>query len=75
VEKYKNLSGNSGILAFELSPDSITIQFEDGKTYLYNNDHPGADAVKKMKLLAQKGKGLATFINQEVKGNFARKLR
>lgn len=72
---YKNLHGNSNIVAYELGVDSITVQFMTGthKNYLYDSFKPGADVVSKMKELAIQGYGLNSYISRIVKSNFAKK--
>jgi hypothetical protein len=74
MQTYKNLSGTSGVIAYELGPDYIDVEFKDG-VYRYNYAIPGRQLVETMKTLAASGEGLATFINQNVRGNYAAKLR
>jgi hypothetical protein len=71
--RYRNLSGNSGVCAFELRSHAIIIRFEDG-TYLYDYAHPGKRHVDEMKRHAREGRGLATYINKFVRDNYAAKL-
>lgn len=71
---YKNLNENSGIKAYQLLPDGIKLEFADGSIYLYNISANGERAIKIMKALAKKGIGLTTYINQEIRGNFAEKI-
>jgi hypothetical protein len=75
MEKYKNLSGNSGVVAYEIGSDSIIVEFEDGGTYLYTKHSAGAANIKQMKLLAKAGRGLSTFIVNNVRDKYAAKLR
>lgn len=75
MKMYKNSVGDSGIIAYENGPDFIRIQFMNGGVYLYTNDSTGAHNVKQMKVLAESGHGLCTFINQNVRGAYARKER
>jgi len=75
MKPYKNLNGNSGIKAYELLPDGIKIQFADDSIYLYNYEFNGERAIKIMKGLAKKGIGLTTYINQEIRENFAQKIQ
>jgi hypothetical protein len=75
MEKYKNLSGNSGVAAYEIARGSITIEFEDGGIYLYTEQSAGAANIKQMKLLAKAGQGLSTFIVHNVRERYAAKLR
>jgi len=74
MERYKNLSGNSGVVAYEAGPDYIKIKFRDGGVYLYNYSITGRDNVERMKELAEEGRGLATFINKYVREDYAAKL-
>ena len=73
MTKYKNLSGESGIISYETGSDFIRIQFEDKGIYLYTEDSSGAEHIAKMKELAEKGRGLNTYINQHVRGNYEKK--
>jgi hypothetical protein len=66
--------GNSGVLAYNLGPDFIVIQFKSGERYVYNHAKPGPTHVKAMKWCATHNAGLATYINQHVRGNYAVKL-
>jgi len=71
MEKYKNLSGNSGVESFEIGEDFIRIKFQKVEApYIYNHQNPGRKKVEKMKVLAQTGKGLSTYISQEVKDSY-----
>jgi hypothetical protein len=76
MERYKNLSGNSGALAYKIEPDSIIVQFQKGGTYSYSGQRPGSHYVEKMKKLAVLGRGLNTFINTtpEIKNRYHSKL-
>ena len=75
MEQYQNLAGNSGVATYESGLDFIRVQFTNGETYLYTYDSAGADAVERMKTLAEQGRGLSTFISRTVKGAFAAKSR
>ena len=74
MEKYKNLSGNSGVTAYENGPSSIIVQFKDNSKYLYNYTKPGSQHTENMKNLAVAGRGLNTYINTHVKYDYASKL-
>jgi hypothetical protein len=71
---YGNQTGASGVEAFEIGDRSITVRFAEGGTYLYDQSKPGRMHVAQMISLARAGAGLATYINQQVRGNYARKL-
>jgi hypothetical protein len=71
---YENQSGTSGVQSYEIGDRSITVRFAEGGTYLYDQRKPGKQHVAQMIALARAGAGLATYINQQVRGNYARKL-
>ena len=73
MKEYKNLSGESGILAYEIGNDFIRIKFQDEEVYLYNVASTGEDHISKMQELAKKGRGLNTYINQHVRDRFSKK--
>ena len=70
MERYANLAGDSGVVAYEPGPDFIRVQFIGGETYLYTYESAGAEAVERMKTLAEQGRGLSTFISRTVKGAY-----
>lgn len=74
MKTYKNLSGDSGVVAYEIGRTFIKIKFE-GETGIYTFDYkrPGKYDVEIMKTLASKGEGLSTYISQEVRTNFSSK--
>ena len=75
MSPYKNLNGNSNVESYEIEADSITVKFMSGKWryYLYTSQKPGAEIVEQMKVLAQQGQGLNSYITRVVKNNFDRK--
>jgi hypothetical protein len=73
MQRYKNLGGNSGVVAFEVTDISINVQFDDGMNYLYNYQSTGATDIEAMKKLAISGVGLNSFINKHVKARFVSK--
>lgn len=75
MTEYKNLSGDSGVAAYELAEHSIQVEFQGGDVYLYTRDSVGEENLVRMKKLADAGKGLSTFISQHVRGKFAEKIR
>jgi len=72
---YRNLNGNSSVIAYEANEDSIQVVFRSGRyrDYLYNSDRPGAMIVDKMKQFAAQGGGLNAYIASTVKDRYARK--
>ena len=75
MEKYQNLAGDSGIAAYQIESDSVTVQFNDGATYLYNYKSAGRHHIEAMKALATAGRGLSGYISKYVKERYAAKLR
>jgi len=71
MQRYQRLSGDSGVLAFALRPDAIDVKFVDGKVYTYTYASTGRERVEQMKLLARAGQGLATYISQHVRADYA----
>lgn len=75
MQKYKSINLNTGVIAYEFGSDSISVKFRDGSVYLYTNKSAGPAAIAEMKILAEKGVGLTTYINQHVREHYEKKLR
>ncbi len=75
MERYRNLGGDSGVVAYEGGADFIRVQFADGTVYLYTYGSTGSSNVEHMKQLAIRGQGLNAFINTVVRKAYARKER
>lgn len=75
MQRYKNLHGDSGVIAYEIGARDIKVKFRDGAIYLYNYDSAGAENVEKMKALAKQGAGLSTFISTHVRERYAARLK
>lgn len=73
--RYKNLSGDSTVVRYEIEKDAMTIQFKDASMYRYTNQSADPANIRKMKTLAQAGKGLGTFVKATVKDRYIRKVR
>lgn len=71
---YENLSGDSGVEAYEIGARSITIRFRGGATYLYTDAATGRENVEAMKTLALAGRGLSAFVSARVGKRYAKKL-
>ncbi|MBH3130529.1 MULTISPECIES: hypothetical protein [Serratia] len=72
---YENKSGGSGVVFYETTEESITVEFRDGWKYVYDSFKPGAEVVARMKELARSGHGLNSYISRVVRANFSRKYR
>ena len=75
MERYQNLGGASGIVAYEVGDDFIKVQFRDGAVYLYTDQSAGHAAIEHMKELARAGHGLNSYISRVVRKQYAAKLR
>jgi hypothetical protein len=73
MKRYRDLSGQSGVVAYDISNDAITVKFRDGDVYRYDYSSTGQREVEEMKRLALAGQGLATYISRFVKDRYARK--
>ncbi|HBF52208.1 MAG TPA: hypothetical protein DDX04_19790 [Massilia sp.] len=74
MHRYKNISGDSGVVAYDIGWRSITVEFNSGDRYLYTDDSAGADNITEMQRLATLGSGLSTYISQIVRERYAQKL-
>ena len=73
MQRYHNLSRKSGVVAYAVEKGAITIQFADGHVYLYTHRSAGAANIRKMQALAERGRGLSTFVSRNVKDGYERK--
>ena len=74
MHRYRNTSGESGVVAYDIDKDSITIQFSGGDRYLYTERSAGAENIARMQELAREGRGLSTFVSQHIRSRYAKKL-
>jgi hypothetical protein len=75
MQPYGDHSRQHGVIAFEIGPESIDVEFTSGWVYRFTHDRPGALRVTRMKELALSGRGLSTFISKYVKNRYAEKWR
>ncbi len=73
MEQYRNIAGSSGVTAYEIGDDYITIEFSDGSVYRYTYASAGKENVEHMKGLARAGQGLYTFLNTSMMKLYERK--
>lgn len=74
MKPYKNLSGDSGVVAYDIGEEHIDVQFRHGEAYRYDYPSAGAEHIENMKLLARAGRGLSTYISRYVKDRYGSKL-
>ena len=69
--KYKNISRNSGVKEYSIGPTFIKVRFrESSKIYVYTEKSAGILRIQKMKNLAKEGRGLSTYISQNVRHKY-----
>lgn len=73
MEPYRGQARRGGVVAYEIAPDAIDIEFTSGWIYRFSYEKPGQLRVERMKELAQSGRGLSTFINKHVKNRFEKR--
>jgi hypothetical protein len=66
MERYLNLSGNSGVSGYEIGDVYIRVKFHTDEVYRYSYARAGRQHVENMKVLAVGGRGLSTYINKHV---------
>ena len=64
MKAYKNLTGNSGIIGYQIFEYSIDIQFASCSIYTYTKQNLGEVNFEVMKALAEAGAGLCGFISK-----------
>ena len=74
MRKYRNTSGASGVLAYEITQTQITVKFTSGSVYLYDYVSTGSNNIESMKNLAVRGSGLNRFIKTRVNKKYARRI-
>lgn len=75
MQRYRNLTGESGVSAYSLAKNAITVEFNNGHVYKYSYASAGRQNIEAMKMLAVSGKGLSTFISQHVHDAYVSRLR
>lgn len=73
--RYKNLSGDSGVAAYDIDGDVLTVEFTTGAIYEYDAASAGPWEFREMCNLAPRGRGLNAFINSYAKHGYRRKVR
>lgn len=71
MKKYRNISGESGVDSFEIGETYIKVKFKSKpRIYTYSHNRAGKMHVDKLKLLAQRGRGLNAYINSHVRERY-----
>ena len=72
MQRYLNLSGDSGVTYYEIGVDNIRVWFRGGLSYRYSHAGAGQQHVERMKILAVAGRGLATYVNRHARDRYDR---
>jgi hypothetical protein len=73
MQRYGGADRDSGIDAYEVGANYMRVRFINGGTYLYTYRSAGKRHIENMKALAYSGRGLNTYINDNVRQLFERK--
>ena len=68
MHPYKNLAGNSGIIAYQSGNYYINILFRGFVLYRYTKTGSGYETIRTMQRLAREGWGLCRFISSRKPG-------
>jgi len=70
MQPYSNLSGDSGVLAYQIGAVYIIVQFKHGQYtfYKYTYASAGSGVIETLKALAQQGRGLNSYISTNKPG-------
>lgn len=72
MKPYKQPGNSSTIAKYSIYRDAIDLQLADGSIQTYTVESAGKNNVERMKLLAEAGEGLGTFLSGTVKVASAR---
>ncbi len=66
MKNYIDTDHDSNVEAFQIENDSITVKFKSGtcQYYEYSYSSAGSSNVEQMKILAESGDGLNSFISR-----------
>lgn len=73
MRPYLNIDGDSNVEAYETGANYIDVEFKGTtKVYRYSYQSAGRENVEQMKILAQRGTGLNSFIMRNVRTKYER---
>ncbi len=71
MQSYKDINHDSNVEAYSIGPDHIEVKFkETTRTYRYSYRSAGREHVEQMKILAERGDGLNSYIMRHVKYSY-----
>ena len=75
MRPYGGHAKRRGVRGYDITEDSIDVEFTSGWVYHFSYSMPGALRVERMKQLAESGHGLSTFISKYVKNRYESRRR
>jgi hypothetical protein len=75
MQRYKNLEGHSGVVAWQEALGALAVKFVNGDIYIYTDESTGRVTLAQMAALARAGRGLSTFIARYVRERYAEKIK
>ena len=73
--RYRNLNGNSNVIAYDIGDDYVDVMFSGGSVYRYSYSSAGDADIERMKQLAAQGYGLNSFIMKHCRYKYESKRR
>jgi hypothetical protein len=67
MKTYKNAGASSTVSSYEFVRDAVVLEFADGTKAVYTPESAGPNNIERMKVLAETGKGLGTFLSGTIK--------
>ena len=72
--RYANRTGRSNVSSYEIGEDYIKVKFKGNVcVYTYSHRRAGVRHVENLKILAQRGYGLNSYIKRKVNSLYDRK--
>lgn len=68
---YRNVGGNSSVVAYDTGVDWLLIRFNDSSLYLYTTKSTSSEDIEYMRKLANDGKGLNSYVNRRIGNKYA----
>ncbi|MDC7808157.1 hypothetical protein PQS31_15180 [Luteimonas sp BLCC-B24] len=66
LQPYTNQHGDSGVTAWAIAGNTLSVEFAHGAVYVYTADVLGASVFETLCRSARAGRGLATAISRDV---------
>lgn len=73
-QPYRTRRTDSGVRAFALLDDGISVEFVGGAIYIYTTASAGRGCIARMRAAALAGRGLSTLISRNARRAFAARL-